>query len=470
MRNVDPHRALFRALQAGLIRPIEDTGDWETWTEPLSPSNWPNWYFRRDDVLSIWLRRCRLVKGEKQEYFGLVELAQSWAEATGEAWPIILYRLCDWAVTDAFPDDAFLMGVTSKDRPVTFHKNMIFRRGEWHIQGKLLREPNHQSKERMQEFADLHLEALGAPVVGRDVVLAACQAMDVTPPPICGSIVAAPARHAMPPEPPPDTVAGVFARDNERDRELRRGNIGKVMPPDEAEKHMMLWDAAAALSRENGETIERNWLRLIDAFWCGYLSPSGLVYFYRAGIGKREFSRQKREVLAGLLLDGWAVGDGTSEPAQHIENLKNWTVADYLKQPKPFGDFFRHDPEGRFGLAVLASEFDRWHKATKHSAGPALPARPEPAAADNSAQRRQRRGGYAGALAIFTARYPDEMFKRLSDQDIAREFERHCQQQRQAGKPVLHLPKDRRNVENQVAKIRVKRLSNVAETADPNNA
>ena len=37
--------------------------------------------------------------------YSLVELARSWAEVTGDTPESILYRLADWAMTDAFPDD-----------------------------------------------------------------------------------------------------------------------------------------------------------------------------------------------------------------------------------------------------------------------------------------------------------------------------------------------------------------------------
>lgn len=67
-----------------------------------------------------------------------------------------------------------------------------------------------------------------------------------------------------------------------------------------------------------------------------------------------------------MLLDRTALSDPLSDhhhletAGAKIENLRQWAVADYLGQPTPFGEFFREDPEGRFGLAVLTRELDRW--------------------------------------------------------------------------------------------------------------
>src|SRR5271165_5167906 len=59
-----------------------------------------------------------------------------------------------------------------------------------------------------------------------------------------------------------------------------------VMPSDEAERYSLLWDAAAEMTRSNEQSRERNWLRLMDAFWRGDLAPSGLTYFYSAPDGR----------------------------------------------------------------------------------------------------------------------------------------------------------------------------------------
>jgi len=156
----------------------------------------------------------------------------------------------------------------------------------------------------------------------------------------------------------------VFAREAERDRELLRHR--DVMPADKADGYTLLWDAAAQMSRANRRSLERNWLRIMDAFWRGDLSPDGLVHFYRGRMRSGEFVVHAREELAGLLLGWRPLKDGTRKPAQPIETLRLWAVADYLAQPAPLGAYFRNDPEGRFGLAVLTHDFDRWRSRPTH--------------------------------------------------------------------------------------------------------
>jgi hypothetical protein len=87
------------------------------------------------------------------------------------------------------------------------------------------------------------------------------------------------------------------------------------MAPDEANQYTLLWDAAAIRSRSNGHSVDWNWLRLMDRFWTGELSPTGLVYFFPGRPG-REFVVFEREALARLLL-GHRDRDGTI----HIERL-----------------------------------------------------------------------------------------------------------------------------------------------------
>ena len=286
--------------------------------------------------------------------FSLAELARSWAEVTGEAWERILHRLGDWAITDAFPDDAFL---TDVETSTTFHKTVIFERMRWHrdLLDKIHGMQDPKERERLQKFADAHMRVAEIALVRRDVVVEACRAMNVAPPPILGLVEDLSAEHRTPPECPSESPRGVFAREGERGRELLRHR--DVMPADKAEAYTLLWDAATQMSRANGRSRKWNWLRLMDAFWRGDLSPDGLIYFYPGQPG-REFVFLDCTALGGLLL-GHHDLDTT---AVKIENLRQWTVADYLGRAAPFGDFFQFHPEGRFGLAVLTRDLDQWHE------------------------------------------------------------------------------------------------------------
>jgi hypothetical protein len=296
------------------------------------------------------------------QYFSLAELAGSWAEVTGEKWESILHRLGDWAITDAFPDDAFLTDVATG---TTFHKRVIFDRMRWHrdLLDKIHGLQDPKEKERLQKFADAHMRAAEIALVRREVVLEACRAMNVALPPILGLVAGVSAEHRAPPECPSNSPVGVFAREAERDQKLLRHR--DVMPADKADGYTLLWDAAAQMSRANGRGLEWNWLRLMDAFWRGDLSPHGLVHFYRGRMRSGEFVVHTREELAGLLLGWRPLEDTTREPARPIGTLRLWAVADYLAKPAPFRAYFQNDPEGRFGLAVLTHDFDRWRKDRK---------------------------------------------------------------------------------------------------------
>jgi hypothetical protein len=73
--------------------------------------------------------------------------------------------------------------------------------------------------------------------------------------------------------------------------------------------------------------------------------------------------------------------------------------------------------------------------------------------------RRAQRLNYVGALEQFMVRFRDESLGRIGDDALARQFVDYCEQQKEAGKPGPDLPRDRRNIEKQVAKIRAKRLA-----------
>lgn len=118
--------------------------------------------------------------------FSLIELARSWAGVSGETTDTILHRLGDWAMTDAFPDDAFLTKAAGAD---TFENVGIFQRMLWHQQlsEKISKEGNPRERERLQKFADAHMQIAMLAVLRRDVIINACRAMNVEPPPSSGS-------------------------------------------------------------------------------------------------------------------------------------------------------------------------------------------------------------------------------------------------------------------------------------------
>jgi hypothetical protein len=287
--------------------------------------------------------------------YSLAALARSWAEITGEAWESVLYRLGDWAITDAFPDEAFL---SADARDTTIDKGSIFDRVRWYreLVDKIRRVQDSNDKARLQKFADLHMQAVEIAVLRRDVVVEACRAMHVAPPPILGPPVDVSAKHRVPPECPPDFPVGVFDREAERDRAWRRH--GEVMAPDETDKYTLLWDAARETSRNNERGVEWNWLRLMDAFWRGDLAPDGLTCFYPAPPAGRECVVLDRRALGEMLLGHRTLNTGTAS----IDDLRNWRVADYRDQPAPFGGYFEPDPEGRVGFAVRTRELQRWRE------------------------------------------------------------------------------------------------------------
>jgi hypothetical protein len=92
--------------------------------------------------------------------FSLAELARSWAEVTGDTPEGILYRLGDWAMTDAFPVDAFL---TSAAGTATFGNEGIFKRMLWHreLSKKISEEGDPKERERLQKYAYYHMQNCG---------------------------------------------------------------------------------------------------------------------------------------------------------------------------------------------------------------------------------------------------------------------------------------------------------------------
>jgi hypothetical protein len=74
--------------------------------------------------------------------------------------------------------------------------------------------------------------------------------------------------------------------------------------------------------------------------------------------------------------------------------------------------------------------------------------------AETADRRPQKRLAYKVALETFMARWRRELLPRLSDDAIAREFVADNEKRMREGRPASALPRDRRNIEKQVSKIR----------------
>jgi len=122
------------------------------------------------------------------------------------------------------------------------------------------------------------------------------------------------------------------------------------------QSYTLLWEAAEKMARDDGHTVERNWLVLMDAFWTGDLSPVGLTYFYR----DNRFIENSRPIeYSRQLLFAMCTGASTEIKLNDLDVLKSWRVEDYLSNLL-YGTCFARDPEGRTGLAVETSEWERY--------------------------------------------------------------------------------------------------------------
>ena len=222
-----------------------------------------------------------------------------------------------------------------------------------------------------------------------------------------------------------------------------------LMPPDEAERYTLLWDAAGEMARSNKQPVERNWLHLIDAFWRGDLAPDGLTYFYPAPPAGREFVVLGREGLAGMLLGHRPLDTG----AASMHDLRHWRTADYENQSAPC-EYFRRDPEGRCGLAVLSTELDRWRRGLSRTIERLIPS--EDNRIDN---HNSRRGAYRGALDLWMAKQNLLVLQKMEPAAIACEFKAYCDRELPELKSLL--PKRLRSMENAIERIIKRRVDAV---------
>ncbi len=143
----------------------------------------------------------------------------------------------------------------------------------------------------------------------------------------------------------------------------------KIIPVAEHSSFALVWDLADEIAKHDGKTAEACWLAIMDAFWVGRL-PALLVFCPRKGgaSGRELMKLPSRDVLAGHLLGRVnQVNDESADGAElseWIAELRGWTLADYQKHPKPFGDWFARGT--RFGLALLRADFERWRTKQLH--------------------------------------------------------------------------------------------------------
>lgn len=157
----------------------------------------------------------------------------------------------------------------------------------------------------------------------------------------------------------------------------------QLVPARDHSDYALLWDLADEMAKQDHRSAEVCWLAIMDAFWVGKLSTL-FLFFPRAAPGRALKELPSRSVMALLLL-----GPGRRLPAA----LRGWTVADYQKQPTPFGEYFARNP--RFGLAIRRADFDRCCAEPQRGQGKMLRSQP-PAAKKNEPKRRP--GPEPGAL------------------------------------------------------------------------
>ncbi len=123
--------------------------------------------------------------------------------------------------------------------------------------------------------------------------------------------------------------------------------------------YTLLWNAAGNMAAKDQQTIERHWLRLMDAFWRGDLSPIGLTYFHPDyPVGSRSVIFSRQQLYATLSND--AISDDA------VAALRGWRVRDYQER-NLFGDIFASDRDGRCGLAVLTLDLEDWLSQQSHA-------------------------------------------------------------------------------------------------------
>jgi hypothetical protein len=141
-----------------------------------------------------------------------------------------------------------------------------------------------------------------------------------------------------------------------------------LIPVEDHDQYALLWDLADEVAGKDRNSVERCWLRIMDAFWSGDL-PALFIFSDPKDIFApgRTLIKLDRNTLATHLLErSDAITDAD------FAALRDWTLANYQRQPEPFGSYFASNP--RFGLAARRDDFGRWRAQREL---PSSPARPE---------------------------------------------------------------------------------------------
>ena len=188
------------------------------------------------------------------------------------------------------------------------------------------------------------------------------------------------------------------------------------------------------------------------------LNPEYVIDFARAHSRVRDFFQQIR-------VKEWK--DLTIFPLVSIQAGETWELALAREFACPPGPQIGLRSKSLFRLVYTEPHFFRidvmreWPRpqTTDIPAETVVPQAVQASVASSAENRRGQRLTYIGPLERFMTRFPDERLARMTDDGIKRLFEEYCAQQEEAGRPVPTLPRDRRNIERQVAKIRAKRLA-----------
>jgi hypothetical protein len=188
------------------------------------------------------------------------------------------------------------------------------------------------------------------------------------------------------------------------------------------------------------------------------LNPGDVEHFAKAHSRVRDFFQQIRD---------WEWKDLTIFPLPSIRAGETWELALARELAGRPGPQIGLRSKLLFRLVYSDPHFFRidvmreWPglPTTDGQAKPARAQAVQPSAIGSAGNRRGQRLTYMGALEKFMARFSDKLLSRIADDALARQFVDDCEQLKNAGKPVPNLPRDRRNIEKQVAKIRAKRLA-----------